>query len=158
MASPLLERARSPRVPSVHYSPLFGAFQARYLSWHWCFWIQLIIGGVVQALHFFTPETNNAVLMTRIAKKRRAKGENVYGPDELKTNRFAPRKLITIMLRPFVFFVTEPIVLCLSLLSGFSDSLIFTFQVAYGPVFSQYGFGTVAQGLAFLGCVRSIPE
>lgn len=47
-------------------------------------------------------------------------------------------------------FFFEPIVLFLSLLSGFSDALIFTFLTAYGEVYSQWGFGTVALGLSFL--------
>ena len=46
-------------------------------------------------------------------------------------------------------FATEPIVLCLSLLSGFSDALIFTFLESFGPIFRQWNFGTVALGLAF---------
>lgn len=41
-----------------------------------------------------------------------------------------------ILLVPFA----EPIVLCLSLLSGFSDALIFTFLDAFGAVFGQWGF------------------
>lgn len=47
-------------------------------------------------------------------------------------------------------YVTEPIVLCLSLLSGFADALIFTFLESYGPIFGQWGFGTIAGGLAFI--------
>lgn len=47
-------------------------------------------------------------------------------------------------------FFTEPIVLWLSLLSGFSDALIFTFMESFKPVYSQWGFGTVGVGLAFI--------
>jgi hypothetical protein len=47
-------------------------------------------------------------------------------------------------------FFTEPIVLWLSLLSGFSDALIFTFLEGFKPVYSQWGFGTVQLGLAFV--------
>jgi hypothetical protein len=46
--------------------------------------------------------------------------------------------------------LTEPIVLWLSLLSGFSDSLIFTFLASYGLVFAQWNFTTVQIGLAFI--------
>ena len=46
-------------------------------------------------------------------------------------------------------FGTEPIVLCLSLLSGFSDALIFTFFQAYGPVFAQWNFTIIDTGLTF---------
>jgi len=40
--------------------------------------------------------------------------------------------------------------LCLSLLSGFSDALIFTFIESYTPVFKQWGFNTIDLGLAFI--------
>jgi len=40
--------------------------------------------------------------------------------------------------------------LWLSLLSGFSDALIFTFLQAYTPVYEQWGFGDVRTGLAFI--------
>lgn len=47
-------------------------------------------------------------------------------------------------------FFTEPIVLWLSLLSGFSDSLIFTFMEAFKPIFEQWNFNTWQIGLAFI--------
>jgi len=50
-------------------------------------------------------------------------------------------------------FFTEPIVLWLSLLSGFSDSLIFTFMEAFQPIFKQWNFNTWQLGLAFLSYV-----
>jgi len=47
-------------------------------------------------------------------------------------------------------FLTEPIVLTLSLLSGFSDALIFMFIQSFSLVYKQWGFGTVEIGLAFI--------
>lgn len=47
-------------------------------------------------------------------------------------------------------FVTEPIVLFLSLLSGFSDALIFSFLESYGYVFKQWHFTKTQFGLAML--------
>ena len=52
--------------------------------------------------------------------------------------------------RPFYMFFTEPIVLWLSLLSGFSDALIFTFLEGFKPVYEQWGFGIIQLGLAFI--------
>jgi hypothetical protein len=43
----------------------------------------------------------------------------------------------TIWTHSFVMFFTEPIVLCLSPLSGFSDALIFTFLESYTPIFKM---------------------
>lgn len=132
--------------------PIVGGFQAAFLSWRWNGYLQLIFGGAVQILHWFTPETKVSVLMKRIAKKKREAGEtHLYAAEELKDKPTAKEILMT-MARPFIMFATEPIVLCLSLLSGFSDALIFTFLEAYGPVFGQsdWHFGTVEVGLAFI--------
>ncbi|KAL8717178.1 MAG: hypothetical protein Q9225_005554 [Loekoesia sp. 1 TL-2023] len=132
--------------------PVIGAFIQRYLSWHWNFWIQLIFGGAVQLVHFFlVPETRATILLDREAKRRRKAGEtNVWGPNEVKQNRFQMKEILKVWGRPFEMFVREPIVLCLSLLSGFSDALIFTFLESFQPVYEQWGFGIVAIGLAFI--------
>ena len=132
--------------------PIAGGFVQTYLSWPWVFWVQLICGGAVQALHFFTvPETRSSILIDREAKRRRKAGEtNIYGPDELKEHRLSIKEIFAIWARPFEMFLREPIVLCLSLLSGFSDALIFTFLESYSPVFKQWGFNTIQIGLAFI--------
>lgn len=132
--------------------PIAGGFIQQYLSWHWNFWIQLILGVIVQVIHFvFVPETRTSILLDKEAKRRRKAGEtNIYGPGELKEQRLNFKEVLTVWVRPFEMFVREPIVLCLSLLSGFSDALIFTFLESFTPVYEQWGFGTVAIGLAFI--------
>lgn len=60
------------------------------------------------------------------------------------------RYLFMVWIRPFIMFVREPIVLCLALLSGFSDALIFTFLQSYTPVYKQWKFSTIDTGLAFI--------
>ncbi|KAL1646891.1 hypothetical protein SLS58_003026 [Diplodia intermedia] len=143
--------------------PIVGGFSETYLSWHWVFWLQLIFGGATQLLHFFTvKETRSTVLMRRYAAKLRKDGnETAYTADELEKLRVKEsgiwnidglplKEIMLIWTRPFKMFLTEPIVLFLSLLSGFSDALIFTFLESYSPVFKQWGFSTIAIGLAFL--------
>lgn len=124
------------------------------MSYRWSIWVQLILGGVVQLIHFFTvPETRTTIMMNKIAKKRRAEGGNFWGPDELVPfrERFSAKEVMVTWIRPFKMFLTEPIVLVLSLLSGFSDALIFMFIQSYGLVYKQWGFSTVQIGLAFIG-------
>ena len=131
--------------------PIVGGFIQTYQSWHWVFWIQLIFGGAVQVLHFFIPETRSTILLNREARKRRKQGEsNVFGPDELHGHSLTVKDVLTIWARPFEMFIREPIVLWLSLLSGFSDALIFTFLESFQPVFKQWGFSPVQNGLAFI--------
>lgn len=134
--------------------PVVGGFSERYLAWQWSIWIQLIFGGAVQLAHLIlVPETRTTCMMDKIAKKRRASGQNpnVYGPNEITPfkERFSAKEILITWIRPFKMFVTEPIVLVLSLLSGFSDALIFMFIQSFTLVYTQWNFGTVAQGLSF---------
>lgn len=139
---------------------VFGGLIQDNLGLAWIFWIQLILGGITQVIHFFgVPETRATVLMNKIAKRRRLAAEagtgpkedlTLYGPDELKVPRVSSKEVVTIWVRPFVMFVREPIVLFLSLLSGFSDALIFTFLEGFNPVFKQWGFTPTQVGLAFI--------
>nr|UJH94474.1 MFS.5 [Starmerella bombicola] len=134
-------------------APIFAGIATDNLSWHWNFWIQLIVGGFAQALHFFlVTETRSSVLMDREAKRRRKTGEdtNIYGPTEIHGSRLSVKFALEVWKRPFVMFLTEPIVLCLSLMSGFSDMLIFLFMSSIGLVFSQWGFGNTASGLVYV--------
>ncbi|KAL2785748.1 major facilitator superfamily domain-containing protein [Aspergillus keveii] len=135
--------------------PVVGGFVEANLAWRWNIWIQLIFGGAVQLAHLLlVPETRTTILMDRIAKKMRESGENpnIYGPNELVPyrERFSMGEILATWIRPFKMFVTEPIVLTLSLLSGFSDALIFMFIQSFGLVYDQWGFTTVTKGLSFL--------
>jgi MFS family permease len=139
--------------------PIVGGFVEQFLAWRWAIWIQLIFGCAVQVAHAcFVPETRTTVLMDKIAKKRRAEGEkngrpvNIWGPNELRTfkERFSVREILTTWARPFRMFLTEPIVLVLSLLSGFSDAIIFMFLQSYALVYEQWHFKPYAIGLAFI--------
>ncbi|KAH9896308.1 major facilitator superfamily transporter [Xylariomycetidae sp. FL2044] len=136
-----------------------GVIEER-LGLDWIFWMQLVVGVVTQAAHFFlVPETRATVMMDKIAKRRRKLAEqgkgnpedkNLYGPNEVKKPRIDMKEFMTIWSRPFVMFIREPIVLCLSLLSGFSDALIFTFFEGWQPVFvDQYNFTATQLGWAF---------
>lgn len=99
------------------------------------------------------PESRSTILIDREAKRRRKSGEdpNCYGPNELKKPRVSLKEAGKIWLRPFEMFVREPIVLCLSLLSGFSDALIFTFLESFTIVYGDnFSFGTLAIAWAFI--------
>lgn len=130
--------------------PFFGGLIGEYLDWHWVFWIQLIVGVVTQVMHFFmVPETRATILIDREAKRRRKSGEDdVYGPSEVSPGLDA-KEVLRIWRRPFEMFIREPIVLFLSLLSGFSDALIFVFTASFPLVFQQWDFSVLAVGMTF---------
>ncbi|QSZ32358.1 hypothetical protein DSL72_001932 [Monilinia vaccinii-corymbosi] len=135
--------------------PIIGGFVEANLAWRWSIWIQLIFGVAVQLLHLvLVPETRTTIMMDKIAKKMRKSGQNpnIYGPNELTPfkERFSMKETLITFTRPFKMFLTEPIVLTLSLLSGFSDALIFMFIQSFALVYNQWGFGTIELGLSFV--------
>lgn len=135
------------------FGPLIGGFVQKFMDWRWTIWIQLIFGGFVQILHLLlVPETRTTIMLGQIAKKRRKNGEKVYGPYEVipLKERFSMKEILITWIRPFQMFVTEPIVLTLSLLSGFSDALIFMFIQSFSLVYGQWGFGPIGIGLSFI--------
>lgn len=143
-------------VAGTTIGPLFGGMVQQWLPLEWNFWIQLIFGGVTQLAHlFFVSETRSTILVDREAKRRRKSGEdpNVYGPNELKENRFEAKEILRIWRRPFEMFLREPIVLFLSLLSGFSDALIFTCIESFTLVFALWNFDAVHTGLCFIAVI-----
>lgn len=134
--------------------PIIGPFiEGSYLSWRWIFWVQLIFGGFVQALHLFTvPETRSTIILDREAKRRRREtGEEIWGPNEITPGaRLSRHQILVTWARPFEMFFREPIVLFCSLLSGFSDALIFTFIESFSPVYEQWGFTPPKSALTFV--------
>jgi MFS family permease len=122
------------------------------LSWRWNFWIQLIFNAGAMAIFAFMPESRATILMDREAKRKRKTGEdpNIYGPNELKHPRVSRKEVFQIWARPWEMLIREPIVLCLSLLSGFSDALIFTFLESFTTVYAQWDFGTLAVAWSFI--------
>ncbi|KAI1456982.1 MFS general substrate transporter [Annulohypoxylon moriforme] len=134
--------------------PIMGGFIEENLDWEWCLGIQVLFGAFVQLLHyFFMPETRVTVIMNNVAKEERKSGRNpnLYGPGEIAgKKRIDMREYGSIWIRPFRMFFTEPIVLVFSLLSGFSDAIIFMMVQSLNFVYWQYGFNTHELGMSFI--------
>ena len=132
---------------------MIGGFLAAGKA-EWVIATQLIFGLSAQALQYFIPETRSSVILTKEAKRRRANGEMVWSQaelDELPSNdKEYWNNVFRIWRRPFVMLATEPIVLFLSLISGFSDALIFTYLEALPLVMQQWSFNAWQTGLCFL--------
>lgn len=137
-------------------APIVGGFITQYADWRWVFYTQLIFGVFVQVLHFLiVPETRATVLLDHEAKRRRDAGENanLYGPNEIRGNywqRLDVKHVLKLMWRPYLFLLTEPVVGFLSLLSGFSDALIFTGLDSFALVLDKWHFTPSQVGLAFI--------
>lgn len=137
------------------FGPVVGGFMEVNLNWRWNFAIQLLLGVVAQVSHAsFVPETRSIILLNRQAKRLRKNGiENIYGPKEVRGSNITVKGTMAVWLRPFKMFVTEPIVLCLSLLSGFSDALIFLFLESFQYVYEQWHFTTPQRGVVFVSII-----
>lgn len=133
------------------FGPVVGGFLQQFLSLASIFWAQLIFGVVVQFIHFWVvPETRSSCIVTAEAKRLRKQGENVVSEAEHANEKVTFKYACQIWSRPFIMLVREPIVLFLSLISGFADALIFTFLDSMGLVFSQWNFNPWQTGLIFL--------
>ncbi|TID19704.1 putative trans-sulfuration enzyme [Venturia nashicola] len=133
------------------FGPVVGGFLQQYLSLASIFWAQLIFGAVVQFLHFWVvPETRSSCIVTAEAKRLRNQGQNVVSEAEHANEKVTFNYACQIWARPFIMFIREPIVLLLSLISGFADALIFTFLDSMGLVFAQWHFNPWQIGLIFL--------
>jgi hypothetical protein len=73
-------------------------------------------------------------LIAKQKKQRKLDTTNVYDFNEVKTwsERFHPKELAATMFRPYQMLIFEPIILFLSLSSGFADALIVSFIESYG--------------------------
>ena len=137
-------------------APIVGGFITQYADWRWVFYTQLMFGAVVQLVHFITvPETRASVLLDKEAQRRRKSGEdaNIYGLNEIRGNfwqRLEFKNVVKLIWRPYLFLITEPVVGFLSLLSGFSDALIFTGLDSFALVLAKWDFTPSQVGLSFI--------
>jgi MFS family permease len=136
-----------------------GPMQQYFPSWRYNFWVQLALGCATQLLHLIVAkETRATILLDREAKKQRRLGNiNVYGPNEVRSwaERLHPRDIATTMFRPYQMLIFEPVVLFLSLLSGFADALIFSFFESYEYVFKQWSFTPTHISLVLIALAAS---
>lgn len=131
---------------------IVGGYMEVRLVWNWTFLTQLYVGVVAQAAYtFFVPETPPNVLLVRKARKRGIGCEpSIIAHPELSTLRLVMKRFAKIQTRPFRMFIREPILLYLSLFSGFSNALSFAFVECFPVVFSQWGFDTIQTGFSFI--------
>lgn len=111
--------------------PIVGGPIRQFLPWNWNFWVQLIFGPAVQAVHFFMPESRATILMDREARRRRRTGQDpdIYGPNEVERPRISLREVGATWIRPFAMFA------CLIAVANYAIymSTVSYMLAAYGP-------------------------
>ncbi|KAF7338486.1 Efflux pump FUBT [Mycena venus] len=136
--------------------PIVGGAVVMKLEWHFNFWLMFIF-SVLSLLSgaIFTPETYAPVLLRRRTNKL-ARGSNgivhYVSIHDCGRPKSIAQALLTTFSRPFVFLVTEPIVLCVALYISIVYGTLYALFAAFPIVFQQHHHFTSAQnGLAFIG-------
>ncbi|KAJ7109133.1 major facilitator superfamily domain-containing protein [Mycena epipterygia] len=122
--------------------PIVGGYVVMKLDWHFNFWLMFIFS--------YAP----VLLRRRAAELARQSNGIVHYVSVHDRDR--PKSISQVMLanfsRPFVFLVTEPIVLCVALYISIVYGTLYALFAAFPIVFQQHHHFTAAQGgLAFIG-------
>ncbi|KII88762.1 hypothetical protein PLICRDRAFT_176307 [Plicaturopsis crispa FD-325 SS-3] len=140
------------------FGPIIGGFVAAdpHLKWRFNFWIIIIFSAVNWILSLFNmSETYGPVLLRRRARKlQKQSGGIVHYISHYDLTRST--NLLEVLRinfsRPFVFFLTEPIVTLLAVYMSMSYAFMYAFFAAFPIVFQEHRHFTPGQGgLTFLG-------
>ncbi|KAJ7135016.1 MFS general substrate transporter [Mycena crocata] len=130
--------------------PVVGGYVVMKLDWHFNFWLMFIF-SVLSLLSgaIFTPETYAPVLLRRRAAKltRQSTGIVHYvSVHDLGQPKAISQVMFRNFSRPFVFLVTEPIVLCVALYISIVYGTLYALFAAFPIVFQQHHHFSSAQG------------
>ncbi|KAG6829666.1 hypothetical protein H0H92_003909 [Tricholoma furcatifolium] len=138
--------------------PIVGGFVAQnpHLGWHFNFWLIFIFSAITLCLgYFLTPETYGPVLLRRRAQQLSAASNYTVHYSSVHDLHQPPSFLQVMranLSRPFVFIVTEPIVLLLAIYISVMYGTLYAMFSAFPIVFQDHrGFTPGQGGLAFLG-------
>ncbi|GAA5862316.1 hypothetical protein JCM8547_007601 [Rhodosporidiobolus lusitaniae] len=122
--------------------PSISAWVAYKLSWHWVYWLQMIMSGTSCVLvFFFLPETRGELILSKRASALTKKtGHEHYIRGARRTVSFLDGVKVSAT-RPLLYLFTEPIVTLCALWIGTAWGVVFLYNGAVGLVFSNtYGF------------------
>ncbi|KAJ5084480.1 hypothetical protein NUU61_009059 [Penicillium alfredii] len=142
-------------------SPTPGSFvtMAKAVNWRFVDWMTMIFAGVILTLVVLClPETYSPVILHWKAKQLRLlTGDPRYRPPlEFKRVSFILR-VAHALYRPFLLFVTEPIIMIFAVYLSIIFIILYTFVAGYVHIYKEiYHFNTGQTGLAFLGIAVGI--
>ncbi|PPQ66843.1 hypothetical protein CVT26_009622 [Gymnopilus dilepis] len=138
--------------------PIVGGFvvQSPHLTWRFNFWLMFIFAGLSLLLgYFWAPETYAPVLLRRRAEKlsRQSDGSIYYiSVHDVHQSRSFAQVMRTNLCRPFLFLVTEPIVLLLAIYVSILYGTLYALFSGFPIVFQDHRhFSPGEGGLAFIG-------
>ncbi|KAF4570112.1 hypothetical protein EYR36_009918 [Pleurotus pulmonarius] len=130
------------------------------LEWRWIQWVQLIYSGAYTIiLPFLLTETRSAILLLRLASRKRKEAKKSGDPDYHKIRARVERppfgQLIWVSCtRPIYLLCTEPIVMAFSLWIGFAWGVIYGVLESMATVFGTlHNFNQGQIGTTFVSMV-----
>lgn len=138
--------------------PPMGPVIASYIgvgsigTWRWTEWVTLIMAGLVAVIIIlFQMETYPPLLLKWKAQHlRRLTGDNRFRAELEVTDKTLWTRLKTSMARPFLF-MTEPIVILMTLYLTILYIVLFTFLDGYTYIFNEtYGIGQGLTNVIFI--------
>ncbi|KAJ7632358.1 MFS general substrate transporter [Roridomyces roridus] len=133
--------------------PIVGGYVVTTLGWRFNFWLQFIFTALsLLTGAVLTPETYAPVLLRRRASKLTRQSNGILHFVSIHDQFSASRTMFSDFARPFVFLVTEPIVLCTGFYIALAYGSLYSLFAAFPIVFQQHHHFTSAQGgLVFCG-------
>ncbi|WAO89010.1 MFS domain-containing protein [Fusarium falciforme] len=135
--------------------PLIRGFAAQAKGWRWTIWeLTWLCAAVLTMIFFLMPETSQANILYRRAKRLRA----VTGDSRLKSQSEIDAEGVTVkdnlivLARAFTLTFSEPVVFFLDLYCALIYGILYLWFESFPLVFGDtYGFNIGLQGLVFLG-------
>ncbi|KAG5969616.1 hypothetical protein E4U58_001279 [Claviceps cyperi] len=132
--------------------PIIGGFVFQCLGWRWTNWIVLIIAGLAVALMLTVRETYAPKILQRKAARMRKQADDARYWCRYDHKLSTARLLKVNLSRPFVLFVTEPILWFMNFWISVVYGILYLCFIAYPVVFSQHrGWAPGASSLSFVG-------
>ncbi|RBQ74091.1 hypothetical protein FVER14953_09316 [Fusarium verticillioides] len=133
--------------------PIVGGFVVENLGWRWCFYLILILAGIVTTITFlFMHETSSInILKSKAARLRKETGNpNLRAAGDKQT----PVKQLVFhaLTRPMKFLLTSPIVALISLYIAFNFGVTMLLFATFPTVYENtYHWSVSMSGLAYIG-------
>ncbi|KAF4550299.1 Citrinin biosynthesis cluster MFS transporter-like protein [Elsinoe fawcettii] len=140
--------------------PIIGNLIVAYsLGWRWTVWITVIPGVILTAITMYlTPETAQAVILRRKARKLRLQTKNFALHSQSEENSINMHIFVTKYLtKPIVMFVKEPVLVIFTIYMSLAYGILYLTFVMYPVAFVvERGWDPTAGSLPFLGMLIGI--
>ncbi|QDS72867.1 hypothetical protein FKW77_007382 [Venturia effusa] len=132
--------------------PVGGGYMVEAVGWRWVYWLLAIISGIAAALAFFVMKESYApVLLAKKTAKLRKETGNESLRSKLDTGITRNQLIRLALIRPMKMLIFSPIVMPLTIYTGFVYGILYFLFTTYSFVFTErYGFSLGQVGLVYI--------